>query len=1313
MMKSWISIFLAVILSCTFCSGCMLGVGSILSQRDTKVASTVNDRYEQYRNAGNSADRETAVKASQEYVNSLGGYMETYASEAEYEKARQKRSEGSKKAAISFVSEEIKSVRQTVTVMTTPTGSNEHGNYVESKPIANAIVRIDGVPRYTNRQGQVTVTLSRAYVELYVEKNDYSPYVEIMDVTGEEKIVSLKKPADNIDVYAAMLSYEGEDYNVLTQTCHINEDINDSYYAELTVGCNVPAEKYYILVNGEKTYYSSENVFYDIKFDRLKPHDQLSVVAVYHGVESAPVRTLISIENLEALYAEESVSKDNQSFDPGFDDGLGIFGGVNFNFSDLIEIKNLIKPSRSPSGNLPDLSVTYNNRKGILHISVGYSVNKYIDNDKKGPDGLTDQQRYDLAVSQIDSYNQENEKTHAQITSYQTELKNSYKRLDELQSSGSQNSFKEIERVKKSIATFESQITEAKNSGKNYHYLNEMNRKKREVLDKVDKNTLAKFDQVADLTNSVNERKKSLADYKKELESIPGLVKSARDGYKQHDRGLTIGFEISGVFEYNVRENRVAKVALSVTASIGYKFQGTFMVWVIPCFYEVGVNFSATVGLQFYDEKAGWLSWDALLENFFTKASVTLRGEAGIGFNDVISFSLFAEGSIGFSLYPFAKDDNDAYYIENLFEKCGWSVGYKVGMRAEFLIWDTEVAYNGEGIEIDPKLPLNGAYASAVNNSVKLMNRSVYSGALESSGQKFHSVYQGSKPQLNQVGSRYVLSWIEDSEGRDAYNRTTLKYAVYENGVWEEPQSVWDDGKADFYHDTYFDGKDLYLTWQKSNRLFTEQDDYLAAACAGEIYVAKYNAVSGSFENVNRLTDNAEMDFAPKFALKEGEGDPLTIVWQKNSENDLFGISGTNCIYSASYEGGMWKSPVLRYESNQYFSFVNSAYKDGKLSVSCVLSENGKVADSEGKKICITTEGSSKFISAGDRYITNPQFCLKDGKTVLFYYCDEEIVFTEDFTTVRKFKKMQKGIVADGFKIVDTDDGFAFLYNKTDGEYSQAYCTLYNGNTDDWTYDIKLTNETNKVFGSCGFVTAEGKIVAAHNLQDKACNTSLCFTEKELRSDFEIQNAFFDTSTRQGEKICLTVGIQNTGDTNLQHFKIHAFGQTAEVTSDQPIGIGKYDFISAEFDFLMKAEKEDIILTAKGITKSYILQVAYSDLQLTGRIELVQTDRQMILLSVVNRGDIPTNFVLRVLKGEVLLYEEGFSTDAGTDITKSLELEGLAKGDCLYVEIIPEVKDRLGNDNRILLTSLTDTTIIKEKVNPYSDIMSIAKGVMI
>ena len=330
MKKSILSLLLAVVLTFGATQSVISAFAETKRNDDTPIAQIANDDYVPYNYEKKTAPEnnvENLINNVTDQVKAVGGHLETYSSEQDYLNAQKSTTEKvTNELGYNLESEEVK---QTIKVMTTATGTVANNNYVKSKPVSNAIVRINGVPRYTDRAGEIKVTLEKGYVELFVEKEGYNPYIEIMEVTGEEKVVHIKQPNDDIDIYAVMLDYAGLEFNVLTQSCFINEEIEDSYYSELTILSNVPAEEYYLLRNNEIFRYSSTGTFYDLKFDTLVPGDSISVQVVYNGISSKIVDTLITIETFADIDTNNATRRSsNEEGDLALDFGgndLGVF----------------------------------------------------------------------------------------------------------------------------------------------------------------------------------------------------------------------------------------------------------------------------------------------------------------------------------------------------------------------------------------------------------------------------------------------------------------------------------------------------------------------------------------------------------------------------------------------------------------------------------------------------------------------------------------------------------------------------------------------------------------------------------------------------------------------------------------------------------------------------------------------------------------------------------------------------------------------------------------------------------------------------
>ena len=100
------------------------------------------------------------------------------------------------------------------------------------------------------------------------------------------------------------------------------------------------------------------------------------------------------------------------------------------------------------------------------------------------------------------------------------------------------------------------------------------------------------------------------------------------------------------------------------------------------------------------------------------------------------------------------------------------------------------------------------------------------------------------------------------------------------------------------------------VTWQniKEGTDITSLEDMCKNS---EIYYAKYDSESSQFVDVRQVSDNATLDMGPKFALQESADQPLTIVWQRNSVDDIFGLMGRNSIVYSTFDEGNWSVPNI------------------------------------------------------------------------------------------------------------------------------------------------------------------------------------------------------------------------------------------------------------------------------------------------------------------------------------------------------------------------------------------------------------------
>lgn len=425
MKKSILSLLLAVVFAFGATEGAVSAFAETKRNEDTPVAQIANDDYVPYNYANkakNTADtyntsvsQADAINNVTHIVESAGGYVETYASEKEYEETKGYATDN----VAAYSDDEKEEVKQVITVMTTATGSEANGNHVGSRPIANAIVRINGVPRYTDRNGQIKVTLIKDdYVELFVEKEGYNPYIEVFDITGKEKVVYLKMPGDDIDVYAIMMEYENENFNLITQPCYVNKNIKDSE-CNFTVFSNVVADDYYFMVNEKLITSNRDGIFEDINLSSYEVDDNFSVIVEYDGIlKKLPVENL-KVKSPQITEDEffGDIAENNPNMN-GKDDMLPIpevgttFGDTLkkhlFSYLNVVNQDSLSFPLGKDS---IEFKYFYNPHEGTIELSIGYShaldVDEQTKKSKKRLQELKDFYNDETLVAQREKIKQE------------------------------------------------------------------------------------------------------------------------------------------------------------------------------------------------------------------------------------------------------------------------------------------------------------------------------------------------------------------------------------------------------------------------------------------------------------------------------------------------------------------------------------------------------------------------------------------------------------------------------------------------------------------------------------------------------------------------------------------------------------------------------------------------------------------------------------------------------------------------------------------------------------------------------------------
>lgn len=946
-MKTLVTFILTLIMS--FSSTSMLWT-SVDLKRDksieTPVAYIENDCYIPYKDRNNSTDE---IKTSALAFDTVSGFEK---------------------------------VTKTITVKTTATGDRALGNYVASAPIANALVRIDGVPRFTDENGQITAPLLRRYVELYVERAGYNPYIEIIEATEEEKTVYLKKPEDDIEIYSAMFDYQGNIFNLMQQPCYILQG-DGSAFCTLTAECNVDIEKIMFYVNDEliKVDFGNELYFTYDDFNSYSNDDVFSIKVEYEGISSRKVDVNLKFNQMDlesmkskllgdlvrSTQAEKAAAEraaKNQDVPPliigNEASGTGaiteievdetkwwqvlldIFIPNEISLFDILQVDTPFQMSIVPDFYGGTIEWVFGVEIDIKDIAKRAKEKREWrdlseEELKKAEEYSKDyKQKLIDAQSEIDAINEELKALSAKDDKYFEVMR----RRDE-----SQRKMNDAHAIAQETGWW-SQYNVAKKNHK------AAEKEYNEVLRDYKKNSQEDMELVKQAGKSLKQAQKNaykaLIEYLKDVKGYKQKISETIDLLKKGTSGSGgFGFKLDLALMGSLKISYVkgAVESFSTYAELLFKPSYTlpFNIGPVPMF----IRFELTVGAKFETYFVNKFVPVSFVEAF---KSLSVSIIFGIRIDLAAGLAGIASGGV------YGTADFEWYLNPKRYLQFKWGIGIKL----QFLLLELEFGYKSPPIELwaEEEKELIANYS--------LLARSMAAEEDISADQLFDRIYQGSRPQIIKLADgRQMLIWIEDDIARDTYNRSVLKYSICDGGQWSAPKAVFDDGKGDFDFDVCVKDGEVYIAMQKANKVLTQDSSNEDMIRSAEIYAAKYDYAKDAFVDIARITDNDSYDASPQFAVADGLSD-VTLLWQSNTADDCLGLTGDNIIYSSRYDGRSWSKGVERFVGGRMIYSYTAAVENGELSIAVCEDKDGDIltADAytvvakEGKKSLNTTVSS-------------------------------------------------------------------------------------------------------------------------------------------------------------------------------------------------------------------------------------------------------------------------------------------------------------------------------------------------------------------
>ena len=647
---------------------------------------------------------------------------------------------------------------------------------------------------------------------------------------------------------------------------------------------------------------------------------------------------------------------------------------------------------------------------------------------------------------------------------------------------------------------------------------------------------------------------------------------------------------------------------------ISYTYEGQVFIYTIPCYYTIGGELGAGLEANIYkfDVKnfrpifSGTNQEDNDKDPtglyFNSHAKLTLG--AGVGVPHIATFGATGEGALNLKMG--LSDEVAEYMRVFLTAKAGYELtflGKKLASKDDIVSLDKDdgIIYSTFPTDKDkswikPKaaslMSLNDIYdgysaENVYDAEVRSYNADTewHSGepqiALMSADYSnknqtllAENIYPNAQPQITDINGTRVLIYTADNTERTAENRQTLVYSVYDaaNDTWSVPVPVCDDGTADFYPS--ISGE--YLVWQNQKSVMAEGLSLAEIGTMAEICIAKWNG--NGFDAPTVLTDNAELDTLPRTAQNGGE---VSVVWIKNSANDILGAGGKSSLVKRTYNGEWSEESVVKDGLNSICD-LSIGYRDNQLYVSYIHDCDGNIATITDREIYLIGGTETQ---ATNNEVLDSNIVIAGGK--LYWYSENNINYRDlDGDTVSRVFDGERYSLCESFSVSENGGNIAILWSCPTENGAQIKGVLYKDGAWGEVIDVTADDGFSK-YPTC-VLAEDGSILSAYTTE---AGSSTALNTLSLVPSYDIEIGavdFIESNMQTNAENEFNITVKNSGELPIDGYQITVYNEDGTenntITFNETLKAGEEKTQTASFITGDTITKEKLSVTASILT---------------------------------------------------------------------------------------------------------------------------------
>jgi hypothetical protein len=582
------------------------------------------------------------------------------------------------------------------------------------------------------------------------------------------------------------------------------------------------------------------------------------------------------------------------------------------------------------------------------------------------------------------------------------------------------------------------------------------------------------------------------------------------------------------------------------------------------------------------------------------------------------------------------------------------------------------------------------------------------------------NVHAYCEPQLVSLSDgRRLMLWIGDAPDRSDANRTILQYSVYDGESWSLPQPVEDDGTVDFEPRLVSDGTNAYLLWQNGTQIFDDTVTLEEMASGIDLRYARYDG--STFTNITPITSsNTVYESNPRLAVHNGE---VSVIWQENSEDDVFGSSGTNSLHRRQLNDGVWNDRELLVSDVGFISSAETAY-DGAVNVVAYTAKTGDDLELMEDMELFYIEGSTHQRLTNDTSTDYSVSFLQAGDQVELYWCSDLVVKYIAGGNISDITELDfsLGVSNTDIQVIANDYGDkAILWEHPKDFGSELYVSYYDVVDDLWTPGVKVDTVVGKLRNWSSYLDDNFNLHTAYGLatiiDDTGTSepfgaTDLYFHTFSRQYDLHVEDVLWtETPILPEAEIELLSVVSNTGElpVNGLTVKVYAGDTLLDThTLSQRIEVGESVDISIPYTLpsTITTQTLDVKILPYGVTDRDetdnigSFSYGYSDLMMEDITEVITPTGREIHVMVRNRGyesagAVTLNLHKDDMHGELLDTDTVISLGGGESVnmvvsvpSSYLDTPAGDIGRLFYLELSTDsLEENYGNNSDIVLLS--------------------------